>query len=165
MSYERLESVKLDNGNTITYKIVNGTAYHLATDDNIVKILESARKSRDRIRIFLGDVDTGKCWLEEYDIMGYISRSSGNIKVPILLNTIRSNGGGAILDHCIVRITNKKRTVYSHPNFHIGDFEIREGNKTYPAMVYIDGKNHANFNSKEKAERWIKFMKGETNKK
>jgi hypothetical protein len=164
-NYERLESVTLDNGNTITYKIVNGTAYHLTTDDNIVRVLENARRSRDRIRLFLGDIDTGQSWLEEYDTMGYVSRSTGRIAVPILLNTIRSSGGGSILDHCIVRITIDKKVVYSHPNFHVGEFEIREGNTVYPAMVYVNGKNHANFDSVKKAERWIRFMKGETNKK
>lgn len=116
----------LPNGNTIKYKIRNGTAYHEETPENIVQILESARASNrsTRLRFCFGDVDTGRDWGEVNDIEGYIGRSTGSIKIPLLIKTVNSSGGGALLDHCIVRIERKERgdksytEVYRHPLYH-----------------------------------------------
>lgn len=115
----------LSNGNSIKYKIKNGTAYHFETPDRIVTILEEARQSSRsiRLRFCFGDLETGKDWEETFDTTGYIGRSTGSIKIPLLLKKITSSGGGSILDHCIVRIEKKVsggsyREVYRHPNYH-----------------------------------------------
>lgn len=146
------------------YKVVNGTSYDVRTDDEVIRILEDARYNCKRIRIFYGDITTGKCWNEEFDVIGIVGRSMGPIRIPILCRTKRSSGGGAILDNCIVKITIDKYTVYQHENFHIGNIEMKpysiDGHDT---SVYIDNVNVANFESKEKAERWVSFIKGERN--
>lgn len=115
----------LPNGNEIKYKIKNGTAYHAQTPENIVNILEEARQSNRsiRLRFCFGDVETGRDWGEVNDIAGYIGRSTGAIKIPLLLSKITSSGGGGLLDHCIVRIEKKNnggsyREVYRHPKYH-----------------------------------------------
>lgn len=115
----------LPNGNEIKYKIKNGTAYHFQTPDVIVNILEEARQSNKsiRLRFCFGDVETGRDWEEVYDTTGYIGRSTGSIKIPLLLAKITSSGGGGLLDHCIVRIEKKihggsYHEVYRHPNYH-----------------------------------------------
>jgi hypothetical protein len=71
-------------------------------------VLEMARKERIRIVLDYGDVNTGESWGEEHDIYGYVGRSSGKIKIPILVYNRRSFGGGAILDHCIIGIKTSK---------------------------------------------------------
>ena len=86
------------------YQIVNGTSYHVETPAAVVQVLERARQNRTRIHVSFGDVATGLDWLEEWDINGYVGRSMGPVKVPLLVANRRSTGGGAILDHCIVRI-------------------------------------------------------------
>jgi hypothetical protein len=88
----------------IKYKVVNGTSYHDETPDEVVRVLENARANRTRIVLDYGDVKTGESWGEVYDIAGYIGRSTGSIKVPLLIHNARSMGGGAILDHCIISI-------------------------------------------------------------
>src|ERR1051326_4784180 len=108
---------KLNNGNTIRYKIVNGTAYHEETPDVIVRILENAREERKRLTIHYGDVKTGDSWGDV--ISCYVGRSGGNIQIPLEVSNSRSMGGGAMLDDCIVKIETSKGKVelYKHANF------------------------------------------------
>lgn len=98
------------------YRVTNtGTWYHQDTPDAVIEALESARINHTRILLDLGDTTTGESWHEEHDITGYVSRSMGPIKIPILLYNAQSLGGGGILTHCILSIrTTKKpyRTLY-----------------------------------------------------
>lgn len=160
-----LVSEKLSNGNTINYQVVNGTAYHAETCQEVIDILENALYCKERIRVFFGDTLTGKDWLEENDTIGTIGRSTGNIKIPLLLKNSSSYGGGALLDHCIVKITIDKITVYEHENYHLGELTIEEIDMNeYTHRVCIDGEEHANFKTRERAENYILFLKGERNK-
>ena len=88
----------------------NGTSYHAETSRRIIQVLERARKYHTRITVDYGDVKTGKSWNEHFDITGYVGRSMGPVKVPLLVHNSRSMGGGAMLDHCIlsIRFANKK---------------------------------------------------------
>lgn len=113
--------------NSITYQVINGTAYHVETPDVIIKILEDARQSNRhiRLRFCYGDTETGRDWGETCDTAGYIGRSTGSIKIPLLIRKVTSYGGGGLLDHCIVRIEKKVnggsyREVYRHPKYHKG---------------------------------------------
>ncbi len=112
---------KLPNGNTIEYKIVNDTAYHAETSWQIVAILEIARKNSIRLKICFGDTETGKDWQESFHTTGYIGRSTGTIKIPLLVHNSRSLGGPPLLDHCIVKIQESKggKVLYQHPHYHI----------------------------------------------
>lgn len=109
------------------YKIVNGTSYSEYTNDEIINIIEDALHSRKtRLRFAFGDTVSGKDWDEIYDICGYIGRSTGSIKIPLLINNSRSIGGCGLLDSCIVKIERKRQgekaysTAYVHPNYHRG---------------------------------------------
>lgn len=90
------------------YKEVNGTSYDVRTNDNVINILENCRKNNIRIVLDYGNTTTGKSWNEVFNIVGRIGRSTGNIKVPILLYNNRSIGGHSILDHCIISIKKSK---------------------------------------------------------
>lgn len=156
----------------VKYKEINGTSYKKGTSDDVISVLEDVRGSNVRVRIFIGDTKTGKSWLEEHDIEGYVGRSTGTIKIPILIHNIRSHGGGGILDHCIIRIIEMKthRVLYSHSKFHTGELTIKEckipreevdGKMTfYRAEVYVDGGIHARFTTMKKAQRWVKKISG-----
>ena len=147
------------------YNVVNGTSYHVATPAAVVQVLEQARQNRTRIHVSFGDATTGLDWLEEWDITGYVGRSMGPVKVPLLVANRRSLGGGAILDHCIVRIRESAggRILYRHPDYHYGTLAIRP--KAEPVTlpdgrvlnidVVQDGKVHASFESMDKARRWV----------
>lgn len=110
----------------IEYKIINGTAYHKETSDEVVRVLESARNNHTRIKLYYGDVETGRDWNELYDTTGTIGRSTGSIKIPLLIRTERSLGGGGILDHCIVKIKDTKtgRVLYQNPKYQAPVVEI-----------------------------------------
>lgn len=156
------------------YKELNGTSYLSDTPDRVCNILESARALGRRIRLFYGDEH--KCWLEEYDVIGYVGRSTGSNKIPIILYNKRSIGGTAILDRCIKRIqdTATGQVLYEAENFQMPKLAITNAKpdlarKGYTASVFsicdIDGCtanlfNVANFKLRAQAERWVDFMTG-----
>lgn len=95
----------------VKYKITeSGTAYHIDTPDDLVEVLERIRHNNWRVTFDFGNTDTGESWNESYRVTGRIGRSTGRIKIPILVYNTRSWGGGALLDDCIlsVKFANKK---------------------------------------------------------
>lgn len=107
--------------NGITYKVCCGTYYASTTSDKVIQVLAEAQQKHTRIMVEYGD-ENGKGWGDIYGVTGYMGRSTGIIKVPLLVHNQRSRGGGAILDHCIVSIvtTKGKKTLYAHPNYVTG---------------------------------------------
>lgn len=113
------------------YKTINGTSFDVRTPDEVVAILENARQNRTRLHVSLGETEgpeAGKDWLEENMVHGFIGRSTGSIKIPLLIYNRRSLGGPGLLDHCIVRIRTSKggRVLWTHPSYHHGRLEIRQ---------------------------------------
>ena len=152
--------------------LINGTDYDNRTPEAVANILESSRLLRHRIRIFYGDRETGRDWGEENDVTGYVGRSTGASKIPLLVHNSRSYGGGALLDHCIVKImdTHTKRVLYSHPTYHRASYRIMPLAKglpiEYTTSVYDkfpdrDWENVANFTDYDRAVRYVGFMTGE----
>lgn len=145
----------------------SGTYYRDTVPREVINTLEDVRISGERIRLFLGDAKTGKCWHDENQLTGTVSRSSGPIHIPILLANNRSNGGPAILCDCIIKIISKRGTLYQHPKFDNGLFTMEPIStfdllytKGYTHRVLVDGKEIANFKSDKKAMRWMDFMTG-----
>lgn len=150
-----------------SYKIVAGTSYDERTPDAVIRVLENARLNRTRLHVSLGETEgpnAGRDWMEEWDVIGYVSRSVGPTKVPLLIANSRSTGGGSILDWCIVRIRTSSggRLLYSHPKYHHGQLEIRKkatpislpDRRVLAVDVLRDGTTHASFETVEKARRW-----------
>ena len=157
-----------------TYKQIDGTSYDERTPDAVIRVLENARLNRTRLHISLGETDNdrgqlGRDWLEEHEY-GLIGRSTGSIKIPLLIHNRRSLGGPGLLDHCIVRIRLSAgasgRVLYQHPNYHFGTMEIRHKAKpielpdgrTLTIDVLRDGQEQAAFESVAKAVRYIQKL-------
>lgn len=146
------------NGKSTTYQVLdNGTAYHVETPENILNILERARINGTKLKLYFGDVNTGRDWNEEHDTIGTIGRSTGTVKIPLLITSSRSYGGGAILDHCIVKIKNVKtgetlyqQKEYQKPVFNIVPSDLPE----YSHNVNINGSLY----SRHKTERGAKLL-------
>lgn len=102
------------------YQQYNGTCYHQDTSIGMIQRLERLRIYQTRCRFHWGNIKTGEDWNDVYDVIGRIGRSTGTIKIPILFYNNRSIGGSAILDHCIVKITETKGggVLYQHPKYH-----------------------------------------------
>lgn len=90
------------------YQEVNGTFYNKSTPKDLIEVLERARENKTRIVLDYGDTKTGKSWGEVNDIKGYVGRSTGTIKIPLLVFNSRSLGGGGMLDHCILSVHTTK---------------------------------------------------------
>ena len=136
-------NIELKKVNGKDYKVVNGTFYTSNTNNEIIEILENARKNGARIRVFYGNTVTGEDWLEDNDTIGTIGRTLGDVKSPILLKRKNSIGGGLILTENIVKITIDKRIYYIHDKYHINFDKLTSD---------YEKKN-------------IEFFKGNTNKK
>lgn len=150
-----------------SYNVVNGTAYDTRTPETVVRILEQCRANRTRIQLHYGDTEilAGRDWHEENDTTGRVSRSTGTIKIPILVHNARSTGGGAILDHCIVgiRTTGKNgRWLYKHPQYRAKMFEVHavDCSRGYVCEVRADGEPVARFKTSQAAFRYISKVSG-----
>ena len=101
------------------YKEINGVSFDARTNEKVCNIISRYCGNRGaRLRLFYGDTETGKDWREVWDTVGYIGRSTGRVKIPLLIARADSIGGRAILDHCIVKITLGKVTIYQHPKYY-----------------------------------------------
>jgi len=141
-------------------KIVNGTSYHDETKPDVIKWLETSRERKQRIRIWYGK--NGQCWNDEYDTIGYVGRSTGNQKIPLLIHNSRSMGGGAILDDCIVRIDTKGsdgkiHTIYKDESIKFDTFVT-----TDIGTVYNQTKNeiYGRCKNGDSGKRLADFMNG-----
>ena len=153
------------------YKTINGTSYDVRTQDEVVAILEHARLNRTRLHVSLGETggpEAGKDWLEENDVYGFIGRSTGSIKIPLLIHNRRSLGGPGLLDHCIVRIRTSSGgcILWQHLGYHHGTLEIRQKSepmklpdgRTLTVDVFRDGEIHASFETFAKARHWVRKL-------
>jgi len=139
-------------------KTINGTTFNDNTPDAICSILNNAMGGRkQRLKLMYGDTVTGKSWNAENDIIGYIGRSTGTTKIPLLIANSRSHGGGGILDHCILKITDVVTGIvlYQNPNLQKKTFEIVPSDMPqYSHNVLIDGELY----SRHKTERSAKML-------
>lgn len=148
-----------------------GTWFNFDTPAKVRSILERYRKSGEKIRIFYGDTNTGCDWLEENDVVGTVGRSTGKMKIPLLIAD-GEYGGPGILDACIVRMIDvaSRRELYRHPAYHQPELAIvakpepeRSGKFVYTHDVQAGGKLQASFTSYGKAAAYVAFMTGEVN--
>ena len=143
------------------------------TAPEVIKVLERAKARHTRVRLFLGNTETGEVWMEENDIVGYIGNSMGPVKVPILLYNAASIGGGAILTHCIMAIRDKHRWLYRHPLFKTPRVKTYRATGLHPEPIpegYTAAADYqkpdgtwmrlANFKLPRQADRYAAFMTG-----
>ena len=179
----RVVPLELGNGNIVYYVNFDGTSIAVGlwskskdeievfdnVDNKLVSILLKYRGSKERLRLFYGDIHNGCSWNDAYDVMGSIGRTGSNFKIPILLNNSRSYGGTAILIGALVRIDeiSTHRTLWKVPNFHVEKMYVQHTpiNKDYPyAVMQLKDNgtvsNVTNFQTERKALRFIDFMNG-----
>lgn len=157
-------------GSIFMSKNIGGICFSESTAEEVCKVLLGLRSTRKRVRLFYGDVATGKCWNDLYGTMGYLGKSTGKQPILILLNNRSSVGGTAVLDSAIVRITVDKQVVYTNPNFHIGHIQIKQEKRDSVLLWRVVEKvedrivEHYVHEDKQKCVEFVAFLRGERNK-
>ena len=94
-----------------------GTYYNVDTNPRVIAWIERLRVTHTRVRIHYGTPANG-LW-NERGIAGYVSRSMGTVKIPILVHNERSLAGEALITDCIMLIehSNKQKggVIWKHP--------------------------------------------------
>lgn len=176
--------MKLSNGNTLYYVEREGMYFEVGiflrdknklevfsnVSEGLINIILRAYKYKFRIRIFYGDIHTGRSWNEEYDVTGTIGKTTGNIKIPILLKRKDSNGGGALCLSSVIRIDDieDKRTLWKLSNFHVEELNVCS-NDSLELPWKVEKLNEetnkwqtqACFKTEIQAQRYKEFMEGE----
>jgi hypothetical protein len=140
-----------------------GTFYHHDTPHEVRAILDTAIANRSRLRLWYGDTETGKQWNDEYDMLGYIGRSTGRIKIPLIIANSRSMGGPGILDNCIIAIATRPGVfAYKHPTLDLGKWTTGPAqSEGYLEASFKDGELIGQFKKPGQAARHCGFMTGE----
>ena len=102
------------------------TYFDPGTDAKAARVLESCRTHERKVRLILGDTSTGEPWLEEHDVIGRIGRSTGSLKVPLLIEP-GEHGGSAILCACLLAIVDWESGdfLYRHAAYREADLNIK----------------------------------------
>lgn len=132
-------------------------------DETLKNVVITLLNTDTRIRVFLMMNDTGNYIPEEYDIMGYVRKTSSG-GYPLLVNNRRSLGGG-IFPYNVGKIidTKTKKVLFINPSFKMGEFNLTHDDNNY--SVSHNDTIIAIFKEQEKAIKFISFMKGERNSK
>ena len=153
--------MKTETVNGKSYKVTeSNTWYNEKTPDKVIDILERARYRGDKIQLFFGDIKTGKNWNEENDTIGTIGKSNGTVKIPLLIATKRSRGGGAISTDCIIGIKQGKTILYKAENFVENVYTIVDSDlQGYAKNTLIDGEIYGRHKTELSAKRLIAKLK------
>ncbi len=112
------------------------------TDEDVAIVLNRLYRSKRRVKIYYGDKESGRNWNEVFDVFGYVGRTWGTKKAPILVYSKRSYGGGLISTGSILAIRESSINgsfLYEHSKFVKPSVSIlKEDEGEY--NVLIDGK-------------------------
>lgn len=121
------------------YKVCNGTFYSAEALDGAILALEYARVNKIRIRIFYAyktteerengvkdsEFDVLEVWNDEFDCIGRLGRSNGNINIPILLSSSSSCYGSPILDSRTVLVkTTEGKVLFSADGLKFPEWKV-----------------------------------------
>lgn len=129
--------------------------------------IDYAIANNRRVRLFLGDPKTGRDWAEEHDVMGYVSRSMGPMRTPILLARSSSHGGGSILCANVLKIVDiqARRVLYQHARYSAPKLRlVDQGGGTDVYRDDMAGKPEvlARCDTHDKAQAYADFILGKT---
>ena len=155
-------TIDYKNGHKQEFKLIQDggilpLAYPIETPDRLVEVLERCRKNRTRVKVNLGNIETGKSWNEEHDTTGYVSMSKGSeARFPILVHNASSMGGGSLMTDNILKVSESKggRVLYQAANFQPSVIEVKDGSDLpeYSHEVWVNGQIYGRCKSLRSAE-------------
>lgn len=78
-----------------------GTFFRVETDGKLRGLIDAARVQQVRMRVTYGNRETGSTVLQK---TGFIGRSDGKMKMPLIVGSYRHDKGYPLLDHMIVKM-------------------------------------------------------------
>ncbi len=145
---------------TKQYQIVDGTYYHADTPQGVIHALEEARKRGEKVQIWYGE--NGVSWNDENHMHGYIGRSTGLHKIPLIISPRSKYGGPALLDECIIRVWSLDYNcdLYCAPDYKPSKFEIKPCTDTagHSHEVHINGELYSRHKTELSAKRLVQKM-------
>lgn len=142
----------------------NATLFSPDTPQEVQSVLNQAISTRARIRVVFGDPETGRDSLEEYDVIGYVSRTTGALKSPILVHNRASFGGVLMSTDRILRIVDVKtrRDLYRCPTYKVPEVQYKTGDaEGLEFEAWVNDSCIARFKSSDARERWAQFIRCE----
>lgn len=144
--------------------LASRTYFDPGTDPKAAAVLERCRRGGTQVRLILSDTGTGESWLDEYDVVGHIGRSTGLLKVPLLVEP-GEDGGPAILTACVLAVVewHTGRFLYRHPALQLPELSISPSTEPgYAWDVLRETKVVARFRDIAQAGGYVAFMRGAT---
>jgi hypothetical protein len=144
--------------------LTHDTYFDPGTCPEVIKALELCRKTRRQVRLVYGDTTSGQSWFDEFDVVGRIGRSTGWLKVPLLIEAGEA-GGAAILTACLLCIIDWQSgaALFTHPSYQVPDLRlVPTGDAGQPWSVEHQRDEIARFGDIGKASAYLAFMRGET---
>lgn len=149
-------------------EVVNeGRVFNISNvEPKVEEVLIQAWMLRQRLRIWYGDPETGRPRMDEHEVVGYVGRSMGPVKVPLLVHNARSRGGAPIAAHCIVRIDwiAERRTMYQHPKWYFPGAFIERSRTIdghWELHIHHEGRPFSLHPTPDDARRLLDFLKGD----
>lgn len=136
------------------------TLFDPDTAPEVTQILERYRKSEQPLRLVYGDIVTGKDWCEECDVVGIVGRSTGPLRVPLMIE-FGQQGGSTILTTRVLVIIDPmtRRCLYKHPSYQSPVVHVEhEADADLPFCVLHDGKKIARFDNALDAHELCAFF-------
>ena len=131
------------------------------TNEKVKQVLTSCYNRKNRIRVVYGDVNTGISWLDDYEVLGYVGKSTGIKPIPLLINNSRSTGGGGILTDSILKIIDAKTKQVLFQNDKFIEPVLTKEISNYCDYLYdvrYNGELVARFKTEKQANNYIDFM-------
>lgn len=82
--------------------MANRTYFGPGVPEKLQRMVETLRRFPGRVRVVQGDTKTGESWLDLNDVVGEIVRSTGTLRVPLLLPDDSRYGGALSCDRILL---------------------------------------------------------------
>lgn len=141
------------------------TWFHPDTPVELQAILERCRENRTPVRCFFGNPKTGRDSLEEFNVTGRVGRSTGILRIPLLVPD-GDCGGDSLSSERVVKLvaTRSGRVLWQHAAYHIPQLALVP-DESHPGITWrldVDGQCQARYRDIGEAAEHVAFITGRT---
>lgn len=119
----------------------------------VMNALTYAHKSGCEVRLYYGDTDTGRCYVQEHSDIGTLGHTAGG--APAI-------NFSAVPLHAIVAIqrVDNGEYIYKHPKHYLPELEVVAVNNGYEVRDEY-GQTYIRYKGKAPATRWLRYITGQ----